>query len=98
MDQSISAGQIKKLVLEKNSFKSFNPMQELALQKDWQSSSMVVSSPTASGKTIIAELCTLNCIFNKRKKVIYTSPLKALASEHYKDWKKKYSDLGIRIA
>jgi len=98
MDQSISAGQIKKLVLERNGFKSFNPMQELALQKDWQSSSMVVSSPTASGKTIIAELCTLNCIFNKRKKVIYTSPLKALASEHYKDWKKKYSDLGIRIA
>ncbi len=98
MAQSISAEQIKKLVLERNGFKSFNPMQELALQKDWQNSSMVVSSPTASGKTIIAELCTLNCIFNKRKKVIYTLPLKALASEHYKDWKKKYSDLGIRIA
>lgn len=98
MFQSESAEQIKKIVLEKNGFKGFNPMQKLALQKDWQNSSIVVSAPTASGKTIIAELCALNCILNRHKKVIYTSPLKALASEHYKDWKRKYSDLGIRIA
>ncbi len=98
MQQDFSLEEIKSIVLERNNFEKFNPMQEAVLAKPWFSNNLVVCAPTASGKTIIAELCFLNCILNKGKKVIYTSPLKALASEHYKDWKKKYADLGIRIA
>ena len=89
---------IKEIVLNSNGFKHFNPMQNTVLKHSWHHKSLVVSAPTASGKTVVAELCALNSIINRRKKVIYTCPLRALASEHYKDWKRKYSKLGIRIA
>ncbi len=90
---------IEREVLALNSFKSFNPLQKKALKKDIFSKNVVVSAPTASGKTIIAELCALNTIINKKKKVIYTCPLKALASEHFNEFKKKYSKpLNVRVA
>ncbi|MEM4598595.1 MAG: DEAD/DEAH box helicase [Candidatus Diapherotrites archaeon] len=97
-DPKSKTDEIKGIVLKANNFASFNPLQENVLKTNWFESSLVVSAPTASGKTIVAELCALNCILNKRMKVIYTAPLKALASEHYKDWKRKYSDSKIRIA
>ncbi|MEK6970695.1 MAG: DEAD/DEAH box helicase [archaeon] len=53
---------------------------------------MVIASPTASGKTIIAELTGLESILNRGKKAMYTGPLRALASEHYQDLKRKYGD------
>jgi len=91
--------QIEKLVIDANNFANFNPMQKKALDIGIFDKSVVVSSPTAAGKTIIAELCSLNSIINNKKKVVYTCPLRALASEHFNDFKKKYSKkLGIRIA
>ena len=78
------------LVLVANNFPSFNPMQEECVKKGF-SKSLVVSAPTASGKTVVAELFTLETVLNENKKVIYTCPLRALASEHYNDFKRKYS-------
>ncbi|MCX8190308.1 MAG: DEAD/DEAH box helicase [Candidatus Diapherotrites archaeon] len=99
MQKSLNKNEeIEKIVLKANSFESFNPLQEKVLKEDWANSCLVVSAPTASGKTIVAELCALNCLLKKNMKVVYTAPLKALAAEHYKDWKKKYSDLGIKVA
>lgn len=90
---------VEKEVLLANSFSDFNPMQKKALNAGLFDKSIVVSAPTAAGKTIIAELCTLNSVINNSKKVVYTCPLRALASEHYKDFKKKYSKkLNIRTA
>ncbi|MEK6941263.1 MAG: DEAD/DEAH box helicase, partial [archaeon] len=86
-------------VLSANKFVQFNPMQQKALDAGIFGESVVVSAPTASGKTIIAELCALNSILDNKKKVIYTCPLRALAAEHYSDFKKKYSkQFGIRMA
>ena len=91
--------EIEPIVLSANGFSEFNPMQKKALAAGIFENSTVVSAPTASGKTIIAELCALNSIINGKKKVIYTCPLRALASEHYKDFKKKYSKTqNIRMA
>jgi len=87
---------IRSLVLEVNKFKDFNPMQKKCLDK--LDKSLVVSAPTASGKTIVAELFVLNSVLNKRKKVIYTCPLRALASEHYKDFKKKYPQIKFSLS
>lgn len=84
-----------KIVLAANGFEKFNPMQEECIKKGVKKS-LVVSAPTASGKTIIAELFSIETILNEGKKVIYTCPLKALASEHYKDFKKKYSKQGSK--
>lgn len=89
--------EIPELVKKYNGFDSFNPMQEKALAAGLFDKNIVVSAPTASGKTVLAELAALNCILNKRKKVVYTCPLRALASEHAHDFKEKYvQELGIR--
>jgi len=90
---------IESRVLELNSIFQFNSMQASALKKDWKNKSLVVSSPTASGKTLLAELAALNSIINKGLKTVYTCPLRALASEHFTEFRKKYSkSLGIRPA
>jgi helicase len=52
----------------------------------------IVSAPTASGKTFIAEMAMLHCVLNKNKKVVYIVPLKALASEKFKEFKRLYGD------
>ncbi|MDP2666830.1 MAG: DEAD/DEAH box helicase [Candidatus Diapherotrites archaeon] len=87
------------IVKEANGFDQFNPMQSAVLAAPWQKQSLLVASPTASGKTIIAELTGLESILNKRKKAMYTCPLRALASEHHADLKKKYAQkLDIKMA
>lgn len=58
---------------------------------------VVLSVPTAAGKTLIAELCMLKSILQDGGKALYIAPLKALASEKYHDFKKKYEPLGIKI-
>ncbi len=89
--------QIPELIKKHNGFDAFNPMQEKALASGLLEKNMVVSAPTASGKTVLAELAALNCILNRRKKVVYTCPLRALASEHSHDFKEKYAqELNIR--
>ena len=89
---------ISQAVLDANSFPEFNPMQLSALKANPFEGNLIISSPTASGKTIIAELCALHSIMNNKRKVIYTCPLRALASEHYNDFKRKYAkEQGIRI-
>ncbi len=80
------------LVQRANGFSAFNPMQQKVLDVDWRNKNMVIASPTASGKTIIAEWVGLESILTKGKKAMYTGPLRALAHEHYNDFKKKYSD------
>ena len=84
-------------VLEISGFQDFNPMQKEALAQGFFENSLIVSAPTASGKTLLAELSALHSIINEGKKVVYTCPLRALASEHYHDFKKKYgSNLKVK--
>ena len=86
-------------VLSLNGFASFNPMQAAALKKGLFEKSLVVSAPTAAGKTVVAELAALHSIIHDKRKVVYTCPLRALASEHYRDFKRKYAQpLNIRAA
>ncbi len=90
---------IEKKVRELSGFSVFNPMQEVVLAKDWKNSNLVVSAPTASGKTVVAELCALNSIISRKQKVVYTCPLRSLASEHFSEFKRKYSQaLNIKAA
>ena len=87
----------EKQALKLSKISKLNPMQAKALKKGFFEKSIVVSAPTASGKTLLAEIASLDSIMNKKRKVIYTCPLRALASEHFSEFKKKYcSELGIR--
>ncbi|MCD6528943.1 DEAD/DEAH box helicase [Candidatus Bathyarchaeota archaeon] len=49
---------------------------------------LVLASPTASGKTLIAELCAMKCVLEKGGKVLYLTPLRALASEKFREFMK----------
>jgi len=50
--------------------------------------SILVSAPTASGKTLIAMLAMLSYLSKNTGKVIYLSPLRALAAEKFSEFKK----------
>ena len=50
--------------------------------------SILVSAPTASGKTLIAMLAILNYLSKNNGKIIYLSPLRALAAEKFTEFKK----------
>ena len=62
--------------------------------------SVMVSVPTASGKTLIAMLATLSHLSKNKSKVIYLTPLRALASEKFEEFKKleKISGSKIKVA
>lgn len=57
---------------------------------------LLVSAPTSSGKTFLAEIAAIHTIY-QRKKVVYLLPLKALAEEKYADFSEKYTDFGLDV-
>lgn len=59
---------------------------------------MIIASPTASGKTLIAEIGISKQVVENDKTAIYIVPLKALASEKYQDFKERFEDQNVRIA
>ncbi len=60
--------------------------------------SILVSAPTASGKTLTAILAMINYLSKNNGKVVYLSPLRALASEKFTEFKKlEKIDLGKKI-
>jgi helicase len=90
---------IEKQVLLLSGIPKFNPMQKTALKKGWKNKSLVVSAPTASGKTLLAEMAALNSVINRKQKVVYTCPLRALASEHFAEFRRRYGKkLKVRAA
>ncbi len=49
---------------------------------------LVLASPTASGKTLVAELSMLKHVLENHGKALYLAPLRALASEKYKEFRR----------
>ena len=59
-----------------------------------QNQSVLVCAHTSSGKTVVAEYgIALGAKHSKR--VIYTSPIKALSNQKYMDFKKRFDNVGI---
>lgn len=50
--------------------------------------SILVSAPTASGKTLIATMAMMGYLAKNSGKIVYLSPLRALASEKFSEFKK----------
>ena len=89
---------LPKEFLDRIGIEKLNPVQKEAVKKGLlKKKNMVVASPTASGKTLVAEMAIIRH-FLDHGKIVYLVPLKALASEKYKEFKKKYSDLGLKVA
>lgn len=79
--------------VESKGIDKLRPCQEKSLKKGLlKGKNMLVCTPTASGKTLVAELAIIKAIQDKGK-AIYIVPLKALAMEKYKEFKEKYKGL-----
>jgi len=86
--------------IRKSGIDELRPGQEKAIHAGLlDGKNLLVCTPTASGKTLIAELCATKAILEGRGKAIYICPLKALASEKYRDMKERYKgQFNIAIA
>jgi helicase len=79
-------------------FDELRPAQTRAIKKGLlEGASLLVCTPTASGKTLVAEVASIKAILESRGKAIYIVPLKALANEKFRDFKRKYGSF-CRIA
>ncbi|HET7404737.1 MAG TPA: DEAD/DEAH box helicase, partial [Candidatus Bathyarchaeia archaeon] len=69
------------------------PPQEDAIRAGvLEGKNLVLASPTASGKTLVAELSILKHVLERQGKAIYLAPLRALASEKFKEFQ-RYSSI-----
>ena len=80
--------QAKNLLINSGISELFPPQVEAIRAGALEGKNLLLASPTASGKTLVAELCALKHILEKEGKVLYLSPLRALASEKYSEFKK----------
>src|SRR5213594_1601776 len=80
-------------LLEGEGLDQLYPPQEDAIEAGvLDGKNLVLASPTASGKTLVAEVCILKQVLEKNGKAIYLAPLRALASEKFKEFQ-KYSSI-----
>jgi helicase len=80
--------QVKDLILQSGITELYPPQEEAVQAGALEGKNLVLASPTASGKTLVAELCCLKHVLEKGGKAIYLAPLKALANEKFDDFKK----------
>ena len=80
-------------------FEYFNPAQTIALPYIDNDCNIVVAAPTASGKTVVAEMVIARAL-ERGEKSIYLAPMKALAEEKYADFTSKthhFSDYNLSV-
>ncbi|KAG0482508.1 hypothetical protein HPP92_010592 [Vanilla planifolia] len=70
--------------------------QRLAIQSFLNGSSVVVSAPTSSGKTLIAEASAIATVA-KGRRLFYTTPLKALSNQKYRDFRKTFGETKVGL-
>lgn len=75
------------------SFK-LDPFQELSVASIQRNESVLVSAHTSAGKTVVAEYAIAQCLQNKQR-VIYTSPIKALSNQKYREMLADFGDVGL---
>ncbi|MGD8546274.1 MAG: DEAD/DEAH box helicase, partial [Candidatus Bathyarchaeota archaeon] len=89
----LSIPQSVKEVLIQSAIVDLYPPQEESIEAGaLEGRNLVLASPTASGKTLVAEFCALKHILERNGKIIYLTPLRALASEKFQEFK-KYSSV-----
>ena len=71
--------------------KTLRPAQYKAIDAGlFEDKNLLICTPTASGKTLVAELAIMNAIFHDKGKCVYVVPLKALASEKFEHFKNNH--------
>ena len=85
--------------LDRRGISKLTPPQELAVESGLAGgNNFVVAAPTASGKTLIAEIAMLKSVIWDRKKAVYIAPMRALVREKYNDFRKDYPYLKVAMS
>jgi ATP-dependent RNA helicase DOB1 len=71
-----------------------DPFQQLSISSIEREESVLVSAHTSAGKTVVAEYAIAQCLKNNQR-IIYTSPIKALSNQKYRDFHKEFGDVGL---
>jgi helicase len=78
----------KQVIINTGITELYPPQEEAIKAGALEGKNLVLASPTASGKTLIAELCALKHVLEKGGKTLYLTPLRALANEKYHEFQK----------
>ncbi|KAM6563046.1 hypothetical protein CsatB_023044 [Cannabis sativa] len=70
--------------------------QRLAIKAFLNGSSVVVSAPTSSGKTLIAEAAAVATVA-RRRRLLYTTPLKALSNQKFREFRETFGDSNVGL-
>lgn len=95
------AASAQELLAEQKITKLYPPQADAVKAGLLEGQNIMVAAPTASGKTLIAMLAMIRFLSTKEGKIVYLTPLRALAAEKFSEFKKlEKIDSGkkIRIA
>ncbi len=79
---------VKQLIIQSGIADLYPPQEEAIKAGALEGKNLVLASPTASGKTLVAEFCALKHILEKNGKAVYLTPLRALANEKFDEFRK----------
>lgn len=76
-----------KASLRELGFSTLYPVQEQSIKGGLlEGRNLLISAPTASGKTLVPIIAAANKVYNNEGKVVYLVPLKALANEKFEEF------------
>lgn len=79
-------------------YRSLYPPQAEAIRAGLlEGKNVLMAVPTAAGKTLVAEICMVKSILEEGGRCLYVVPLRALATEKYEEFKKRYGPLGVSV-
>lgn len=99
--RSLEAHDVPEAVLdawESHCGRELLPVQELAVKAGVLAGrSLLVSSPTSSGKTFVGEMAAIQAALSGRR-VVYLVPTRALAEAKYRQFCARYEPVGLSVA
>lgn len=73
---------------------TLDPFQQVSVSCIDRLESVLVSAHTSAGKTVVAEYAVAQSLREKQR-VIYTSPIKALSNQKYRELLERFGDVGL---
>ena len=71
-----------------------DPFQQTAIDYVEKNESVLVAAHTSAGKTVVAEYAIAKSLRDGQR-VVYTSPIKALSNQKYRDLQEEFEDVGL---
>ena len=72
------------------------PFQERAARAIHEGHDVIVAAPTGAGKTLVADVAIAEALSEGRR-VVYTSPVKALSNQKFRDFRADYGEGRVGI-